>query len=306
MSLAVDYRPKNFEEVMGNESTVKALQAMLGREKAQIPHAFMFNGPSGCGKTTLGRIVAGELGCKGQDYYELDTADFRGIDTVRDIRTKMRYSPTEGTSRVFLLDECHKLTNDAQNALLKALEDAPAHVYFILATTDPQKLLPTIRGRCVPFDVQPLTEKHMLILLKEIAEEEGKEVRGEVLEQIVDNCLGSPRNALQILEKVIDLDPREQRRAALRVAEEQNAVIDLCRLLMKTPRPNWLDVARVLQGLAEAELETIRLAVLGYCASVLLKGDNPQAYLIMDSFREPWYNNGRSGLVLAAYEVFNA
>jgi len=303
MPFATDYRPKSFDEVLGNEATIKALEAVLARDKKDIPHTFMFNGPSGCGKTTLGRIVAGNLGCKGQDYYELDTADFRGIDTIRDLRSKMRYSPSEGSCRVFLLDECHKLTNDAQNALLKALEDAPEHVYFILCTTDPQKLLPTVRGRCVPFNVAPLSERQLSNLLSEIVEAEGKTIEPEALQQISQDSLGSPRNALQVLEKVIDLSPRDQKKAAQKTAAEQNAAIDLCRALIK--RSPWKAVAAILKGLEEADIEQTRLAVMGYCASVLLNNDDPQAFLVMDAFKEPFYNNGRSGLVLASYTALN-
>ena len=141
------YRPESFDEVIGNEDTIERLKAVLGNE-IRRPHSYLLHGPAGCGKTTLGRIIAKEVGCKGMDFVELDSADFRGIQSVRGIRRQTAYAPMESECRVWLLDEAHALTNDAQTALLKALEEPPSHVYFILCTTMPEKLLPTLRSRC--------------------------------------------------------------------------------------------------------------------------------------------------------------
>jgi len=124
--LHIDYRPKTLKEMEGNRSTVDSLQAVLSRE-SDIPHAFLFSGSAGCGKTSLGRIVASELGCAPADFREIDTADFRGIDTIREIKNQARLKPLAGKVRVWLLDEFHKSTADAQNALLKILEEPPSH-----------------------------------------------------------------------------------------------------------------------------------------------------------------------------------
>ena len=153
MSLSRKYRPQSLDEIYGNKAVVKSLGSVLN--KKEVPPAFLFTGNSGCGKTSLARIAATQLGCTGHDFKEVDSADFRGIDTIRGIRRQMRLKSMSGI-RVWLLDECHKMSGDAQSALLKALEDPPSHVYFMLATTDPQKLLKTIRNRCVHFEVQPL------------------------------------------------------------------------------------------------------------------------------------------------------
>lgn len=204
------------------------------------------------------------------------------------------------------MHNCHQLSKDGQSALLKALEDTPPHVYFLLATTDPEKLLPTIRGRCASFEVSPLEDDEMLKHLRQVASAERKRVSPEVLKQIVRDSLGSCRNALQVLDKVIDLPVEDMKAAAEQVAAKENAVIDLCRALMR--REKWAVVSGIIKGLEKEDPEKTRLAILGYCSSVLLNTpkDAPQAFVVMDCFREPLWNNGRAGLVLAAYESLEA
>lgn len=303
-ALYLDYRPTKLSEVRGNETTIKALAAVLDRKVENIPHTMLFCGDSGCGKTTLARIVARELGCVGGDFTELDIADFRGIDTAREIRRNMAYRPMEGRCRVYLLDECHKLTGDAQEAMLKAFEDTPEHIYFLLATTDPSKLKATVRNRCTTFEVSPLSTREMKGLLSEVLEAEKVDIPDAALEAILDNCLGSPRNALQLLEKIIDMDPIDMEAAVEQAARDQTQVIDLCRALIG--KQKWAAVAKILKDLTEQEPEKVRHAVLGYFTAILLKEDSAQAFLVADSFRKPFYDaGGKAGLVLACYEALN-
>lgn len=302
MGLYQKYRPSSLDEMQGNKEIISTLSAMLSDLKT-CPHAFLLTGPTGCGKTTLGRIIKDRLGCIGSDYIEVDSADYRGIDSVREIRKTAQYKPIETNSfcRVWLLDEVHKMTNDAQNALLKILEDAPTHVYFILCTTDPQKLIPTIKGRCSLFQVKQLSDSDMYTLLKRIVRTEGQRLDKEILSQIVQDSLGHPRNAIQILEQVLLVDPDTRLQVAKRSAEQQNQVIELCRALLG--RKTWKEVANVLTGLKTEEPENIRRAVLGYCQAVLLKGNNDRAGAIMEAFIEPFYNSLYPGLVFACYSV---
>lgn len=301
MSLYLKYRPNTFDEIIGNSDIVEILKNQLSDQG--ISHSLLFHGPTGCGKTTLGRIVANELGAKGTDLREVDSADFRGIDTIREIRKQSAYKPLEGPCRVWILDECHKLTGDAQTALLKALEDTPKHVYYILCTTDPQKLLSTIKGRCAQYQVNLLTDREMKILLKRVVKAEDEKLSKEVYDTIIQDSLGHPRNALQILMQVLATSPDKRGQVAIQAAEKQSATIELCRALLN--HKSWKEIAGILSGLKGEDPEQIRRAVLGYCQAVLLGNrPNPIAATIMQEFIEPFYNTGFPGLVFACYCAF--
>ncbi len=299
MALYHDYRPTTFDEVVGNEQVIASLKAEMQKETPA--HAYLLHGPTGCGKTTLGRIIAKELGCHEDDFAEIDSADFRGIDTVRDMRRQSQFQPMSGKCRVWLLDEVHQNTKDAQHALLKALEDAPAHVYYILATTEPQKLLPTIRGRCTQYQVNQLTNKEMLMLLRRIVKAEGKKLTKEIYEHIIESGQGHPRNTLQILDQVLNVDEDMQVEIAKQAVELETDAIELCRALMQ--RASWKKVASILTKIKDQDAESIRRLVLSYCNSILLKGENMTAGLVMEHFIEPFYNTGFPGLTFACFSI---
>ncbi len=302
MDYHLRYRPTTFDEVVGNADLVATLQGVLNNEAAR-PHAFLFHGPTGCGKTTLGRIMAEALGAVGNDLREVDSADFRGIDTVRDIRKQSQYRPLEGPCRVWILDECHKMSNDAQNALLKALEDPPPHVYYILCTTDPQKLIATIRGRCAQFQVNLLSDREMLTLLRRVTKGENESLTKQVYDQIIQDAQGHPRNALQVLGQVLAVDADRRMAVAQRTAELTSQTIELCRALT-AQGTSWKKIATILTGLKDQDPEGIRRAVLGYCQAILLKGtQHNQAAIVLEHFIEPFYNSGYPALTLACYSV---
>lgn len=303
MNLYLKYRPQTFDEFIGNINTIEILSKMAGNKK-QCPHVFLFHGPTGCGKTTMARILANELKCGKLDYHEIDSADFRGIDTIRELRRQSSFSPLDGDCRVWTIDECHKLTNDAQNALLKLLEDTPKHVYIILCTTDPQKLLATIRGRCNQFQMQLLNDMEMMRLLRGVVKKENESIEKVIYEQIIEDSYGHPRNALQALEKVLLTEESGRLDAAKQASFEKSESIELCRLLIN-PEASWKKIANILEGLKEQDPESIRRHVLGYMTSVLLKNDNKRAALIIFEFIEPFYNSGFAGLVNACYSIIN-
>ena len=200
-----------------------------------------------------------------------------------------------------LVHNCHKATNDAQNALLKALEDTPKHVYYILCTTDPQKLIATIKGRCSQFQVRLLNDSEMFKLLRSAVKMEEESLARPIYEQIVKSAEGHPRNALQILDQVLSVDPEKRMAVAEKAKEDSYQVIELFKALINNT--GWKKVANILEGLKDIPPEDIRRQVLALCAGTLLKRDEMRAGLIMENFIEPFYNTNFPGLVFACYSV---
>lgn len=302
MALYQKYRPKTLDEVYGNDGTIASLQSILEKEWEDIPHAFLFTGPSGCGKTTLGRILATELGCDESEYVEINSADFRGIDMVRDLRVTMRYLPATGNCKFILIDESHKLSNDAQNALLKLLEDTPSHVILALATTEPEKLLKTIRTRCLEYNVESLSEDDLAHLVRDVAKREKIELDAKYVRMIAEKSRGSARQALVLLDQIIGLQEKEIKEVLARVEELESTVKDLCQQIVRGAP--WKTLSKILEGIKGEDPERVRLAVLGYCASCMVRG-KVDVYPILDSFRDPLFTNGWPGLVLYTFEALN-
>lgn len=301
MSLYLKYRPSGLSDVKGNTDILSALENMLNKLET-CPHAFLLYGPTGCGKTTIGRIIANSLGCKGSDLKEINSADFRGIDTIRDVIKGSQFMPIEGRCRVWLVDECHKMTNEAQNALLKILEDTPPHVYFVLCTTDPQKLLSTIKSRCSQFQLTPIIDNQMYGLLRKVIKEEGEVLEKEIIDQIVISAKGHPRNALQILEQVLNVPAEKRLEVAKKAEAEAVQSIELCRALIG--RKGWKAISEILTGLKDQDPEGIRRVMLGYCQAILLSGkDEPLCGLIMEEFVNPYFEFGFPQLTYACYSV---
>ncbi len=195
------YRPQSFDEVVGQEQLVDLLQSSITQKK--ISHAYLFCGGRGTGKTTVARIFARDIGCNPEDIIEIDAASNRGIDEIRELREAVRTAPFSSPYKVYIVDEAHMLTKEAANALLKTLEEPPSHVVFILATTDPEKLPPTIVSRCQKLvfkspDIATLAQQ-----LSHVAEKEGKKIDTETATLIASHGKGSYRDALGVLEQVL-------------------------------------------------------------------------------------------------------
>lgn len=300
MEIYKKHRPKYLKDIVGQNTTVVLLEVLL---KNGFPQSIMLCGNSGCGKTTIARILKSELGCSDRDFTEINAADSRGIDTIRDIKATMGLCPVEGKRKIWLIDEAHKLTGDAQTALLKTLEDTPRHCNFMLATTHPDKLLPTIRTRCTEIRVVPISQDHMGSLLLKVCKKEKKEISQEVVSRIIEVSEGSARKALVVLESIIGLESEEEQLKVILSSEGKRQSIELCRVLLN-PRSQWKEVTKILENLEE-EPEQLRWMVLGYCASVLLKGGKmaDRAYAIINSFESNFFDSKKAGLVAACYRV---
>ena len=299
MSFDSKYRPATFEDVIGNESTIKILKQYLENKK-EMPHAILLHGHSGCGKTTLARIMAKELECAPTDIYEINMGNNRGIDTAREIMQYLSLNPIFGTNRIFILDEAHKTTKDFQNAMLKCLEDAPEHSFFFLCTTDPSKLIKTIRNRCAEFEIQKPMNSVMRNWLYAICEKEEIIINETWADELIDSVDNCPREALIVLEKVKAFGAFSKEVLSSHSVQQEETVLHLCRALLH-PKASWKTISRTLEKLDE-EPESIRRAVLGYMSKVALSEDNPQAILIIDSFQRAFYDSGKAGLIKACYE----
>ena len=195
------YRPTNFDEVRDQDHIIAVLKGAIA--KAAIPHALLFSGTRGTGKTTLARIFAAAIGTTSVDLYEIDAASNRGIDDIRELREAVHTVPFESKYKVYIIDEVHMLTKEAFNALLKTLEEPPAHVVFILATTEEEKLPETILSRLQVFRLRAPSRAVLAVTVIDVAKKEGFTLSPDAADLIAVAADGSFRDALGITQKVI-------------------------------------------------------------------------------------------------------
>ncbi len=220
--IARKWRPQTFDDVVGQDHVVRTLRNAIAR--GRIAHAYLFVGPRGTGKTSTARIFAKALNCTDGpkadfdpadpaclsiaagthlDVIEIDGASNNGVEQVRDLRDTVQYTPAQGRYKIYIIDEVHMLTAAAFNALLKTLEEPPAHVKFVFATTDPQKVLPTIVSRCQRFDLKPIPAPLIVERLARIAGVEGIQVTNTALACIARMADGGMRDAQSIFDQMI-------------------------------------------------------------------------------------------------------
>lgn len=294
------YRPKVPKELVGQEDAVRSVGMMM--KDGTVPHCLLFTGPSGTGKTTIARILRRKLGCSDRDFVEINAADDRGIDMIREIKGRMGLAPLGGKCRIWLIDECHAMTAAAQDSFLKIIEDTPSHVYFMLATTDPKKLKSTIVTRCTEVRCKAVGVQDLMKLVDRVSEAEGKKVEPDVSRRIADVADGSCRKALVLLHAVLGISDPEQQLAAIDSNDTKGQAFDIARALFN-PKTTWAKMAEILSRVDE-DAESLRYMVLGYANSILLKGkDDPRAIHVIAEFMDNFYDSKKSGLIFACYNV---
>ena len=285
--LARKYRPRNFSQMAGQDHVVRALTNAL--DQRRLHHAYLFTGTRGIGKTTISRILAKSLNCTGPDgsggitsspcgvcaacadidadryvdYIELDAASNRSIDEIRDLIERAAYKPALGRYKVFMIDEAHQLTKDAFNALLKTLEEPPEYLKFVLATTDPERMLPTVLSRCLQFNLRPMAPDVVQEHLARVLASENIPAQDGALRLLSEAARGSMRDALSLTDQAIAYGGgqlTQEAVAAMLGASHWQSCVDLLLALGSGDGPGVMQVARHMQqagASAAAALDTM-------------------------------------------------
>jgi len=332
MPLHTDYRPEELDQIVGNETLTKAIRAAITRDNPF--KTFLLTGPSGCGKTTIARILKNELGISQFDFKYYNASNTRGIDTIREVIMDMQFAPMDGKYKMYVFDECHQLTPQAQEALLKDTEEPLPHIFFVFCTTDPDRLKTTFKRRGFQGQVEKLIRKDIISLLKDVLEaelefhrdrkakinarnQEAKktdkkiakleQIPGEILSAVADAADGSPGQALKLLDQVVDMDDLSNAIDSLQVVfGDEVTILELAQTIADQRiqvDTKWKKAQELLKAM-EMEPEVIRKGILTYLGKVMLGGGSSVLIRMMITiFSESTMYSYKAGLVAQCHEA---
>lgn len=294
------YRPSKFSEVVGQEFVIKTLVNAIKNNK--IAHAYLFAGPRGTGKTTIAKLFAKAINCEHfldeacdecenckaylegnhPDIIELDAASNNGVDDVREIIDQVPYAPLIGKYKVYIIDEVHMLSTQAFNALLKTLEEPPAHVIFIFATTDPQKVIPTVLSRCQRYNFSKLSLFEIKKRTSEVLDMEKIPYDEKAVDEIARMAEGGMRDALSILEQCLAYNPDELRISDIEKIFGLTSTKDEVEMFLKIHQNQISEVISDLRSMYSKGVDTKRLALdlLEICKDSLIYSDQGKETLL--------------------------
>lgn len=299
--LHIKYRPTTFDHVIGQDAAIKSIEDALKR--ATKPHAFLLTGPSGCGKTTIARIIAKEL--QASAVVEVDAASNSGVEAMREIVSASRYQGFGKTpNKAIIIDECHALSKNAWQAMLKPIEEPPPHVFFFLCTTEAGKVPETVRTRCHAYDLKPCRYDDLMDLLERVDQAEKLRTPDAFIKLIARACDGSPRKALVMLSMVQSCKDVDEAARLLESPIEDVEVIELCRKLLKG-NLHWVDLTSTLRRIPEMPAESIRIVLANYFAGCAMnaKTDKEAARIldILACFSKPFPATDKHAPLLLAF-----
>jgi DNA polymerase III gamma/tau subunit len=288
--LHTKYRPKAWDEVLGQESVVTSLRGVL---KKKTCRAFIFEGPTGTGKTTLARLVALKIGCDPKNIVEVDAATNSGVDAMRDVTASMIFNAIgDSPKKMYIIDEAHQLSKQAWTSLLKSVEEPPPHVYWAFCTTEAVKIPEALwKGRCNRFALRPVPVDDIFTLLTQVAKAEELDTPDEVIDFLAIKAEGSPRFGITLLGQFSWCKTRKEAVEATKSVEAGSAeIVEVCRELLKGT--SWTRMMKVLKKMEGANPESIRILVCNWFTKVAMDaGDEKRAGRaldILESFSTPY------------------